>query len=197
MYGLRISGFYKAGEVQLTKKEALNSMFVNGNGYMLINNGYGSYSRTIYDSFINAIKELKEKIYSNVENIIVQNNPPALDELIQNIKDSFDNTENILSNLDFFEDEFYDFSSIKDMAFYILDNKSLLHHISMIRGLLNSFYDLVQFKKGSSNEAYEQKYYEFSSELVDIEQSFYAEIYEPSENYNEETLSEISNSLLG
>ena len=98
---------------------------------------------------------------------------------------------------DFFEDEFYDFSSIKDITFYILDNKSLLHHISMIRGLLNSFYDLVQFKKDSSNEAYEQKYHEFSSELVDIEQSFYAEIYEPSENYNEETLSEISNSLLG
>lgn len=172
-------------------------MFVNENGYMLINNGYGSFSGTIYDSFINAIKELKEKIYSNVENIIVQNNPPDLDRLIQNIKDSFDNTENILSNLDFFEDEFYDFSSIKDITFYILDNKSLLHHISMIRGLLNSFYDLVQFKKDSSNEAYEQKYHEFSSELVDIEQSFYAEIYEPSENYNEETLSEISNSLLG
>ena len=66
----------------------------------------------------------------------------------------------------------------------------------MIRCLLNSFYNLVQFRKGSSNEEYEQKYEEFSSQLVDIEQSFYTEIYEPSENYNEETLSEISNSLL-
>lgn len=117
--------------------------------------------------------------------------------MIGNIKDSFDNTENILSNLDFFKDEYYDFSSIKDMAFYILDNKSLLHHISMIRGLLNSFYDLVQFKKYSSNEEYKQKYEEFSSKLVDVEQSFYTEIYEPSGNYNEEALSEISNSLLG
>ena len=170
-------------------------MFVNENGYMTINNGYGTYSRTIYDSFINAIKELKEKIYSNVENII-QNNRPALDELIENIKDSFDNTESILSNLDFFEDEYYDFSSIKDMAFYILDNKSLLQHISIIRDLLNSFYNLVQFKKDLSNEEYGKKYGEFSSELVDIEQSFYTEIYEPSENYNEEILSEISNSLL-
>jgi hypothetical protein len=171
-------------------------MFANENGYMTMNNGYGSYSRTVYDSFINAINELKEKIYSNVENILVQNNQPALDELIENIKDSFDNIKNILSNLDFFEDEYYDFSSIKDMAFYILGNKSLLHHLSMIKGLLNSFYNLVQFKKDSSNEEYEQKYGEFSSELVDIEQSFYTEIYEPSENYNEETLSEISNSLL-
>ena len=170
-------------------------MFAYKNNY-IINNEY-SRSKNIYDSFINAIKELKEKIYSNVENIIVQKDEPSLDELIGNIKDSFNNTENILSNLDFFKDEYYDFSSIKDMAFYILDNKSLLRHISMIRNLLNSFYDLLQFKKDSSNEEYEQKYEEFSSLLVDTEQFFYTEIYEPSENYNEETLSEISNSLLG
>ena len=78
-----------------------------------------------------------------------------------------------------------------------LDNKSLLHHIALIKSLLNSFYNLIQFKKDSSNEEYELKYEEFSSQLVDIEQSFYTEIYEPGENYNEETLSEISNSLLG
>lgn len=170
-------------------------MFAYENSF-IINNEY-SKSRNIYDSFINAIKELKEKIYSNVENIIVQKDEPSLDELIGNIKDSFNNTENILSNLDFFKDEYYDFSSIKDMAFYILDNKSLLCHISMIRNLLNSFYGLFQFKKDSSNEEYEQKYEEFSSRLVDTEQYFYTEIYRPSENYDEETLSEISNSWLG
>jgi len=169
-------------------------MFAYENSY-IINNEY-SRSRNIYDSFINAIKELKEKIYSNVENIIVQKDEPSLDELIGNIKDSFNNTENILSNLSFFKDEYYDFSSIKDMVFYILDNKSLLHHISMIRSLLNSFYNLVQFKKDSSNEEYELKYEEFSSKLVDTEQFFYTEIYKPSENYNEQVLSEISNSLL-
>ena len=170
-------------------------MFTYENSY-IVNNEY-SKSRNIYDSFINAIKELKERIYSNVENIIVQKDEPSLDVLIANIKDSFNNTENILSNLDFFKDEYYDFSSIKDMAFYILNNKSLLYHISIIRCLLNSFYDLVQFKKYYSNEEYKQKYEVFSSKLVDVEQSFYTEIYESSENYNEESLSEISNSLLG
>ena len=170
-------------------------MYAYGNSY-ITNNKY-SQSRSIYDSFINALKELKEMIFSNVENILVQKDEPSLDVLIGNIKDSFNNTENILSNLDVFNDEYYDFTSIKDMAFYILDNKSLLHHISMIRSLLNTFYDLVQFKKDSSNKEYEQKYEEFSSELVDTEQLFYTEIYEPSENYDEETLSEISNSLLG
>lgn len=126
----------------------------------------------------------------------IQNKYAYSKELIENIKDSFNNTENILSNIDFFKDEYYDFSSIKDMAFYILDNKSLLYHISMIRSLLNSFYNLVQFKKDSSSEEYEKRYEEFSSKLVDVEQSFYTEIYEPGENYSEEALSEISNSLL-
>ena len=140
--------------------------------------------------------DLKEKIYSNVE-IIIQNNDSSLDELIENIKDSFNNIEYILSNLEFFEEEYYDFSSIKDMAFYILDNKSSLHHISIISDLLNSFYSLIQFKKDSSNDEYNQRYEEFSCELIDVEQSFYTEIYEPSEKCNEGALSEISNSLLG
>ena len=150
----------------------------------------------IYDSFINALNELKEKIYSNVENII-QNNKPSLEDFIENLKDSFNTSEEILSHLDFFEDERYDFSSIKDMVFYILDNKTLLNNISMFKDLINSFYNLIQSKKDSSNEEYGLKYDKFSLQLVDVEQSFYTQIYEPGENYNEETLSEISNSLLG
>ena len=149
----------------------------------------------IYDSFINALNELKEKIYSNVENII-QNNKPSLEDFIENLKDSFNTSEEILSHLDFFEDERYDFSSIKDMVFYILDNKTLLNNISMFKDLINSFYNLIQSKKDSSNEEYGLKYDKFSLQLVDVEQSFYTQIYEPGENYNEETLSEISNSLI-
>ena len=131
----------------------------------------------IYDSFINALNELKEKIYSNVENII-QNNKPSLEDFIENLKDSFNTSEEILSHLDFFEDERYDFSSIKDMVFYILDNKTLLNNISMFKDLINSFYNLIQSKKDSSNEEYGLKYDEFSLQLVDVEQSFYTQIYE-------------------
>ena len=80
------------------------------------------------------------------------------------------------------------------MVFYILDNN--LNQISMIRSLFKSFYNLVQFKKDASDEEYKQKYEEFSSELINVEQSFYTKIYEPTENYNEEVLSEISNSLI-
>ena len=172
-------------------------MFSNENVYGTISNGYTNNPSNVYDSFINAFRELAKKIYSNVESILIQNNEPSLDELIENLKDSFNDAENILSNLDFFEDEYYDFSSIKDMAFYILDNKSLLHNISIVKGLLNSFYNLVQSKKNASCDEYKLKYDAFSSDLIDVEQLFYTEIYEPSEKYNEEALSEISNSLLG
>ena len=172
-------------------------MFSNETVYFKIKTEYISNSGNVYDSFINALKVLEEKIYSNVENIIVKNNEPSLDELIDNLKDSFNTAENILFNLDFFEDEYYDFSSIKDMVFYILDNKPLLKNISMFKDLLNSFYNLIQSKKDSSNIEYDLKYDAFSSQLVDVEQLFYTEIYAPGENYSEETLSEISNSLLG
>ena len=177
---------------KLTEKEVLNFMLSNENVYGTINR-YAYNPRNVYDSFINAFRELKEKIYLNVENILIQKNNASLDMLIEDLKDTFNDAENILSNLvDFFEDEYYDFSSIKDMAFYILDNKSLLHNISIIKGLLNSFYNLIQFKKNSSNSEYELKYDDFSSKLMDVEQFFYTKIYEPSEKYNEEILSEIS-----
>lgn len=117
-------------------------MFSNEPVYFNMNNGYVS---NIYDSFINALNELKEKIYSNVENII--NGKPSLDELIENLKASFNASEDILSHLDFFKDEYYDFSSIKDMIFYILDNKTLLNNISMFKDLINSFYNLVLSKR--------------------------------------------------
>lgn len=40
-------------------------------------------------------------------------------------------------------------------------------------------------------------YHNFSFKLIDVEQFFYTKIYEPGEDYNEEVLSEILNSLLG
>lgn len=115
-------------------------------------------------------------------NFPVYNEESSLERSIENLKVSINEVDYILSNIDYFEDEYYDFSSIKDMIFYILDNKSLLHYISLVKDLLNSFQSLFQFKKISSNEEYNKKYKEFSCELIDIEQFFFTEIYEPSEN---------------
>lgn len=172
-------------------------MFSNENTFLAINNGNISNPGTIYDSFINAIDELARKIYSCVENILHSKDEPSLDELIENLKDSLNETENIFSNIDFFKEEYYDLSSIKDMAFYILDDIALLDNISIVKCLLNSFFNIIHTKKDSSKEEYEKRYEKFSSILVDVEQIFYTKIYQPSENYDEDALSEIFNLLLG
>ena len=169
-------------------------MFYNKN---VPSGGYDYNIANVYDSFINAFRELKERIYSNIENILIQKTEPSLDEVILNLKNSFNDCEDILSGIDFLKEEYYEFSSIKDMAFYILDDKSLLPNITIIKDLLNSFYNLIQLKKEFCDEEYELKYDEFSDQLIDAEQFFFTEIYTPSENYDEDLLSELSNLLLG
>jgi len=64
-----------------------------------------------------------------------------LDELIFDVKYSFETTEEILHGLNF-EDEYYDYSSIKNIAFYILDNH-LFQYISFIKDLISSFQTIV------------------------------------------------------
>lgn len=110
------------------------------------------------------------------------------------IKKLFENVEDILLKLIPSSDEYYDFLSIEDMVFYILDY-GLIEHISLFEYLLGSFFEVISFKLISSKD-YQIKYEEFCSGLIDVEQFFYTEIYEPSENYNIKTLAQISNLIL-
>lgn len=169
----------------------------NTNNQFIINtpsNNYISRSKKVIDSFIDVFIEVKEIISSNVQKIV--HKEPSLDQLIINLKDSSNDAEHLLGKLDFLEKEYYDYSSIKDMLFYILDDKSLLNHISLFKDLFNSFYNLVISKLELSEDDYEKKYDDFASELIVFEQKFYTSICKPSENYDEEILSEISNSIL-
>lgn len=110
------------------------------------------------------------------------------------IKKLFENVEDILLKLIPSSDEYYDFLSIEDMVFYILDY-GLIEHMSLFEYLLGSFFEVISFKLNSSKD-YQIKYDEFSSGLIDVEQFFYTEIYEPSDNYSEEALTQISNWIL-
>ena len=170
-------------------------MFSNGTIYDTLNWGYNYNLGNIYDSFINTIHQLKEIICINIENIIIHKDEPSLEEFIKNIKDSLKTTENILLNLDFFKEEYYDLSSITNMIFYILDNKSTYNNLSILKNLFNSFYNLIKLKKDCYEEEYEIKYNKFTSQLIDTEQIFYNKIYQPSKNYDEKVLTKISNSL--
>ena len=169
-----------------------------------IPSNYISQGHNFYNSFVNALKELKEIISSNVKKM-VQNEEQRSSQLVLDIKESFVSIEDILSKSPLFEDEYYTFSSIKDMSFYILDDKSFYDYLGMILDLITNFFDLITnininynktFMDKTIFEEYVVKQEEFSLFLSKYEQKFYTEICEPSEYYDEKTLSEITNSLL-
>ena len=110
------------------------------------------------------------------------------------VKKLFEDIDRMLIKLIPCSEEYYDFLSIEDMVFYILDG-GFIEYISLFKDLLSSFFEIISFKLISSMD-YQLKYEEFSSDLVDVEQFFYTEIYDPSDDYNEETLVEISNLIL-
>ena len=167
--------------------------------YYTSNNNYSDID--VYNSLINTIKCLKYKIHNYIQQFIQNTNESllnkqSLDYLISEIKELFVNLEDILSKMEIYEEEYYDFSLIKDMVFYILEDESSFGQINQINSLLATFYDSILLKSNISNEEYNKKYEKFSMELIDYAQFFYTEIAKPSKYYNEEILSKITNSLL-
>ena len=57
----------------------------------------------------------------------------------------FEDVEDILLKLIPSSEEYYDFLSIEDMVFYILDY-GLIEHISLFECLLGSFFEVISFK---------------------------------------------------
>ena len=152
-------------------------------------------SQKTYENFLNILNELKEKILKSLDGIITKDEE-KLNNLIIDLKESFETVTENLREIKFYEEEYYDFFSIKRMAFYILDNKELFEQLPSIRTLINSFYKLIQKKTASNNENYLEEHKHFNSELVAYEQFFYTKICKPSENYDEKTLSKITNALI-
>lgn len=148
-----------------------------------------------YSNFINLFKELNEKILKSIEKI-TSKNENLLNKLIIELKESFESLSKILREIKLYEDEYYDFFSIKRMAFYILDNKELLNQLPSIKKLMNLFCNLIQMKTKLDEENYLKEHKEFNMKLVSYEQYFYTKICEQSENYDEDTLSKITNTFI-
>lgn len=144
-----------------------------------------------YDNIKNALIKLKNKIIFTIEKI--NSNEPKIDELIKDLKKYCNTTLNIFKKFfEIYKEEYYQFNSIKRMLFYILDNKSLLNHISFINEILISFFNLIE----TDLSKYLKKQKEFNIKLESVEEKFYTEIYKPTDSYNEKFLSDNSNSLL-
>lgn len=175
------------------KRRMFNMVNVNQNNYsMSLRLEYSSFP--VSNSIKKAVEKLK-KVFSDAVNKIISNES-SIDELIIEIKDSCDLMENILEKfVEIYEDEYFYFTSIKSMLFYILDNNELFY-LPYIKYLFLSFNDLIQSKFISSSDEYKIKQNKFDFELDKFEQKFYTEICKHSEHYNEEVLSSITNSLL-
>lgn len=145
------------------------------------------------DPFIADLQGLNEMISSLIQKII-----RGTDEnlnLANDVKEYFESFKKILKKDSFYEDEYYTFYSIKIMADYLLDDESLHHYLDMVIDLISELIMLIQSKKGNSKD-YPAKKEEYNLFFMKYEQRFYTTIYEPSEHYDEETLSKIMTGLL-
>ena len=81
-----------------------------------------------------------------------------------------------MEDIDFRYDEYYNFSSIKNMVTYIVsDVEKYLKYSSFIMILLTDFNNLLD---GQINPNYENIYKKFDIELYKQEDIFYTEIFE-------------------
>ena len=159
------------------------------------------------------LDNLVQKIYKWVSNLfgstqeqhITENISSTADASIQvelqEIKDYFEEISEMLREVMLikpeYEDEYFFYDSVKDMALYILDDVNLLHqHKDFITDIVLLFRERIRFKEELSSKDYARKVEEFDLKLMDYEQFFYTKICTPSENYDEEVLSKITNALL-
>ncbi len=153
-----------------------------------------SQGSKVYDSIIRSLQKLEEFISSAIKKIIAGKEEENIVS-VNDVKESFESIEDILREIPFYEDEYYTFFSIKLMAFYLLDDESLHHHMYMVIDLINAFMDLIQSKSDGLDE-YNAKRKEYISISLKHEQKFYTTICQPSENYDEETLAKIMSGIL-
>lgn len=129
----------------------------------------------------------------NVNN--TESNKISRDNIVIELISKLNDFRILLSQFKDFEEEYYDYCDIQEMANYILKNNKLINkdNLSFINEIFNSFCDILKCKY---SEGYLEKYNNFSSKLIDWQQYFFTEIYTPSECYDEEALSKITNLLL-
>ena len=150
----------------------------------------------IYETFVYVLKELKEKICNCKSNISTYKTKKDIEKIIYELKESFEKLDELLYTLVNYKKEYLNFLQIKRMTFYILEDYNLFKHMNSIEKLFNSYYKVISSKNKLNEREYEKINKRFNKELLNFEQFFYTKVCKESENYNEETLSSIINSLV-
>lgn len=106
----------------------------------------------------------------------------------------------ILYQIKFFNDEFHKGRSVKNMVNYIFDDDYLLvNHAGFLLDIIGKFILLCKFKANMfklNDSEIKKKYNNLSLDFREDEKYFYAHIYQPSENYDEDFLDNMSNLLV-
>lgn len=102
---------------------------------------------------------------------------------LEYIKTSLNDIDELMEEIQFTYDEYYNFLSIKDMISYIADDVSLfLKYSQFILTLMSSFANLLDRFNDSD---YENIYKKFDVFLYDAEDIFYTEIFEYCNEYDD------------
>lgn len=107
----------------------------------------------------------------------------------------------ILYQIRFFNDEFHKGRSIKNIADYLLDDNQLfVKHAKFLLDLIEKFillckYKAINISKFTDSEI-KKEYNKLSADFRKYERYFYTHIYQPSKNYDEEFLDDMSNLLV-
>lgn len=156
--------------------------------------GYTTVNRNnnIIDDFLDIFK----KFYNSVKNRFIKNDEMSLDEFINKysedkeffdylefVKYSLNEISNVMEQINFEYDEYYNFASIKRMITYIIDNpEKYFYYSSFIVLLLKNFNDLLV--KERQLDSYKEEYEKFDIFLYEQEDYFYTEIFDSDSKYD-------------
>lgn len=167
------------------------------NGFNLNNN-----STILLDSCVNLTKDYSVNAQKNP--ILINSEKKInINEFKQALKIHLDNIysfTDILYQISFFNDEFHKGRSIKNIAQYLLDDDQLFRkYANFLLDLIDKFILLCKFKSiniaNFTDNEVKKEYNILSVDFRKYEQYFYTHIYQPSKNYDEEFLDDMSNML--
>ena len=156
-------------------------------GYPTVN-----VNNNVIDDFLVIFK----KFYNSVKSKLTKNDEMTLDEFLSKYSDdkeflnyldsvklSLNEISDLMEQMEFKYDEYYNFISIKKMIIYIVNNlEKYFYYSSFILILLKNFNDLMIKEK--QLESYKEEYEKFDSFLYEKEDFFYTEIFDSDSKYD-------------
>ena len=148
-------------------------------------------------NFIDDFLDIFKEFYNSVKDKFTRNDEMPLDEFInkysedkkflndlESIKSSLNEISEMMEQINFDYDEYYNFASIKRMITYIVDNlEKYFYYSSFIVLLLENFNDLIV--KERQFDDYKEEYEKFDTFLYEQEDFFYTEIFDSDSKYDD------------